>query len=64
MKNFEARTCLPGSVAVPLFLMTSGVVLLMSNLGLVWLSRVWDLWPLLLISAAVEEIVSGLRIRQ
>jgi len=56
-KNFPYRACTAGQVAIPLFLMASGVVLLMSNFDMVHLRKIWDLWPLLLISAAVENLL-------
>lgn len=48
--------CQSGEIAIPLFLMASGVVLLMNNFNVVTLQRVWDLWPLLLIAAAIENL--------
>lgn len=49
-------TCRSGEIAIPLFLMASGVVLLMSNFDMVTLRTMWDLWPLLLIAAAIENL--------
>jgi hypothetical protein len=48
--------CRSGEIAIPLFLMASGVVLLMNNFNVVTLQRMWDLWPLLLIAAAIENL--------
>jgi hypothetical protein len=49
-------SCRSGEIAIPLFLMASGVVLLMNNFNVVTLQRMWDLWPLLLIAAAIENL--------
>jgi len=56
-KNFSYGRCRAGEIAVPLFLMASGTVLLMSNFDMVNLRTIWDLWPLLLIAAAVENLI-------
>jgi LiaI-LiaF-like transmembrane region len=56
-KNFTYGRCRSGEIAVPVFLMASGAVLLMNNFGVVRLHTFWDLWPLLLIAAAVENLV-------
>jgi hypothetical protein len=45
-------------IAIPFFLIISGVILLLDNLGMVTLRQVLDLWPLLLITAAVEELLT------
>ena len=46
-----------GEIAIPLFLMASGVVLLMNNFNVVTLQKMGDLWPLLLISAVIENLM-------
>jgi hypothetical protein len=48
--------CRSGEIAIPFFLMGSGVVLLMNNFDMLILRTMWDLWPLLLIAAAVENL--------
>jgi surface polysaccharide O-acyltransferase-like enzyme len=60
-KNFTYGRCQPGEIAVPLFLMASGVVLLMNNFDMVRLRQVWDLWPLLLAAAGVENLAAQVR---
>jgi len=55
--NFTYGRCRSGEIAIPLFLIASGVVLLMNNFDVVTLRTMWDLWPLLLIAAAVENLV-------
>jgi Domain of unknown function (DUF5668) len=55
--NFTYGRCRSGEIAIPLFLIASGVVLLMNNFDVVALRTMWDLWPLLLIAAAVENLV-------
>jgi surface polysaccharide O-acyltransferase-like enzyme len=57
-KNFTYGRCRSGEIAVPLFMMASGVILLMNNFDVVTLPTIWDLWPLLLIAAAVENMIS------
>jgi hypothetical protein len=56
-RNFTYGRCRSGEIAVPLFLIASGVFLLMDNFDVVTLRTVWDLWPLLLIAAAVENLI-------
>jgi Domain of unknown function (DUF5668) len=56
-KNFTYGRCRSGEIAIPVFLMASGAILLLSNFDLVSLQSVWDLWPLLLIAAAFENLV-------
>lgn len=56
-KNFTFGRCRSGEIAVPLFLIAAGTVLLMNNFDMVKLRAVWDLWPLLLIAAAVENLI-------
>jgi hypothetical protein len=51
------RRC-PGGLAVPLFFIAAGVILLLNNLGVVWLERVWDLWPVAFLAAGVEQLVA------
>jgi hypothetical protein len=58
MHDFSFQRHLPGTLAVPLFLIAAGVLLLLSNLGFVWIERVWDLWPLAVMAAGVEQLLS------
>lgn len=51
-------SCRSGEIAIPLFLIASGVVLTMRNFDLVTLRTIWDLWPLLLIAAAIENLTT------
>jgi len=56
-KHFTYGRYRSGEIAVPLFMVASGTVLLMNNFGVVALRTFWDLWPLLLIAAAVENLI-------
>lgn len=56
-RNFTSGRFRSGEIAVPLFLIAAGVVLLMDNFNVVTLRTVWDLWPLLLITAAIENLI-------
>lgn len=49
---------MPGGLAVPLFCIAAGVLLLMNNFGILWLERIWDLWPVALLAAGVEQLVN------
>jgi hypothetical protein len=43
--------------AVALVLIAAGVLLLLDNLGILWIDHVWNLWPLSLIAVGVAELI-------
>jgi len=46
-----------GVTVVALVLIAAGVLLLLDNLGILWIGHVWDLWPLSLIAVGVAELI-------
>jgi hypothetical protein len=46
-----------GVTVVALVLIAAGVLLLLDNLGILWIDRVWDLWPLSLVAVGVAELI-------
>jgi hypothetical protein len=46
-----------GVTAVAFTLIMAGVLLLLDNFGMVWIDRVWDLWPLTLIAVGLAELL-------
>src|ERR1700682_1438989 len=52
-----------GLTAVALLLIGAGVLLLLDNFGIVWIGRIWDLWPLALIAMGLAEVVPWSRQR-
>lgn len=46
-----------GVTAVALILISAGVLLLLDNLGILWIDHIWDLWPLTLIAVGVAELI-------
>lgn len=42
---------------VALILIAAGVLLLLDNLGILWIDHIWDLWPLTLIAVGVAELI-------
>ena len=42
---------------VALILISAGVLLLLDNLGILWIDHIWDLWPLSLIGVGVAELI-------
>ena len=56
METRVRRSC-SGGLAVPLFVMAIGTILLLDNLGLVTVNGVWDLWPLFLVAAGVARLL-------
>jgi hypothetical protein len=46
-----------GATAVALMLIGAGVLLLLDNFGILWIDRVWDLWPLALIAVGLAELL-------
>jgi hypothetical protein len=43
--------------ALALFLIGAGALLLLDRFGIVWLGRLWDLWPLSLIAVGVAVVL-------
>lgn len=43
--------------AIGLILISAGVLLLLDNLGILWIDHIWDLWPLSLIGVGVAELI-------
>jgi hypothetical protein len=50
------RLFYPGQIALPLMLILSGALFLMSRLDIIQVARYWDLWPVGLIAAGLEEL--------
>ncbi len=46
-----------GVTTLALVLIAAGVLLLLDNLGILWIDHVWDLWPLSLIAVGVAELI-------
>ena len=46
-----------GVTAVALILISAGVLLLLDNLGILWIDHIWDLWPISLIAVGVAELI-------
>ena len=42
---------------VALILISAGVLLLLDNLGILWIDHIWNLWPLSLIAVGVAELI-------
>ncbi len=42
---------------VALMLISAGVLLLLDNLGILWIDHIWNLWPLSLIAVGVAELI-------
>ena len=53
-----------GLTAVALLLIGAGVLLLLDNFGIVWIGRIWDLWPLTLIAMGLAELLHWSRQRE
>lgn len=53
-----------GLTAVALLLIGAGILLLLDNLGIVWIGRIWDLWPLTLIAMGLAELLHWSRQRE
>ncbi len=43
-------------MALPLMLLLGGVFLMMDRLDIIQVARFWDLWPVALIAAGLEEL--------
>jgi Domain of unknown function (DUF5668) len=53
-----------GLTAVALLLIGAGILLLLDNFGIVWIGRIWDLWPLTLIAMGLAELLHWSRQRE
>ena len=50
------RLFYPGQMALPLMLILAGALLVLSRLDIIQIARYWDLWPVVLIAAGLEEL--------
>ena len=50
------RLTYPGQTILPLALILAGAILTMSRFDIIQVARYWDLWPVLLIAAGLEEL--------
>jgi hypothetical protein len=50
------RLFYPGQIALPLILILAGALLVMSRFDMIQVARYWDLWPVTLIAAGLEEL--------
>ena len=50
------RLFYPGQMALPLMLLLAGVAIMMDRLDIIQVARFWDLWPVALIAAGLEEL--------
>ncbi len=60
MTTFEhPRSCVSGVgiTALALLLISAGVLLLLDNLGILWIHHIWNLWPLSLIALGAAELI-------
>ena len=60
----NTRSSDSGMTAVALLLIGAGVLLLLDNFGIVWIGRIWDLWPLALIAMGLAELLHWSRQRE
>jgi hypothetical protein len=60
----SSRNSGAGATVVAFTLILAGVLLLLDNFGIVWIDRVWDLWPLTLIAAGLAELLHWSRQRE
>ena len=44
------------SVAVPLCLILAGALLALDRFGIIQVSHIWSLWPVILIAAGMEKL--------
>jgi hypothetical protein len=45
-----------GAVAIPLCLILAGALLAMDRFGIIQITHIWNLWPILLIAAGMEKL--------
>ncbi len=50
------RLFYPGQIALPMMLILAGALLVMSRFDIIQVARYWDLWPVALIAAGLEEL--------
>ena len=50
------RLFYPGQIALPLMLILAGGLFLMSRFDIIQVARYWDLWPVALIAAGLEQL--------
>ena len=50
------RLFYPGQILVPLMLILAGTLLVMGRFDIIQVARFWDLWPVMLIAAGLEEL--------
>ena len=60
----NSRNSGSGVTALALILIGAGVFLLLDNLGILWIDRVRDLWPLTLIAIGLVELLRWSRQRE
>jgi len=53
-----------GVTALALILIGAGVLLLLDNFGILWIDRIWNLWPLTLIAVGLAELLRWSRQRE
>jgi hypothetical protein len=46
----------PGQMALPLMLLLAGIALMMDRLDVIHVAGIWNLWPIALIAAGLEEL--------
>jgi hypothetical protein len=66
MTTYHSGSCKSGTgvTVLALILISAGVLLLLDNFGILWIDRVWDLWPLTLIAVGVAELIRWRRQKQ
>ncbi len=52
----QMRLIYPGQLILPLMLVLAGVALMLDSLDIIQISHLWNLWPVALIAAGVEEL--------
>jgi hypothetical protein len=50
------RLSYPGQIALPLILILAGALFLMGRVDIVHVGAYWNLWPVALIAAGLEEL--------
>jgi hypothetical protein len=50
------RLVYPGQMVLPLMLVLAGGVLMMDKLDIIQIAGLWNLWPVALIAAGLEEL--------